>query len=136
MKKRKNHMHGFEHWPEDLRRICFAIRRGDRVVFTRHFREQLVNRGIALGELFSIFKNGTAEIIQGHAVGTYPLGDGKFNRDPLRVVYGVTDTGKTIHVVIALKNPLLFITVYFPDPEIFEPDLKTLRKEFRFKEIY
>jgi len=133
----KNHLYGCENWERETREICQAIRNKVRVNFTTHFWSQLEKRGLTVGEVYSIFKNGTAEIVQGHQKGTYALNGGKLNEDEIRVFYGVTNTGKVIHVVVALsgKKRFKFVTVYIPNLYIFKPDLKTLRPEWAFKEI-
>ncbi|MBL4952159.1 DUF4258 domain-containing protein [Neobacillus sp. YIM B02564] len=133
---KRNHLHNREKWERELQDICFQIRNRKHVIFTNHFLDSLKERELEVGEVYSIFKNGTAEIIQGHAVGTYALNGGKLNTDEIRVFYGKTKTNKIIHVVMAVApGKFKFVTVYFPSLQYFEENLKTLRKEYQFKKL-
>lgn len=128
--------HNHEKWGEETKMITKAIAEGQQAIFTKHFWDSLNDRGIEVGDVYSIFKNETAEIIQGHAPGTYAIPGGKLNKDPIRVFYGRTKKGKVIHVVVALSgSQYKFVTVYYPNRKFFLKDLKTLKKKFRHKEI-
>ncbi|MBO8128055.1 MAG: DUF4258 domain-containing protein [Peptococcaceae bacterium] len=108
------------HERERWRREEAYIRR-TRIVFSGHFRERMRTRGITLQEIARVIETG--EIIQGHAPWTYGN-----NPNPVRVVMGHGEGDRVLHVVVALrKDAVVLVTVYEPDPEIWEDDLKTLK---------
>lgn len=132
----KNHLYKRAEWDRELQEVCDSIRRGNKVQFTSHFWESLKERSLNVGDVYSIFKNGSAEIIQGHAIGTYALNGGLLNTDEIRVFYGKTNKEQIIHVVMAIVKPgkYKFVTVYYPDAMFFNADMKTLKSEWAFKE--
>ncbi|MFE8700995.1 DUF4258 domain-containing protein [Cytobacillus sp. FJAT-54145] len=133
----KNHLYKESQWNDEQSLIKAHIQTGKRVIFTKHFRDSLEDRALSVGEVYSIFKNGSAEIIQGHAPGTYAIGGGSLNSDEVRVFYGKTKSGKTIHIVFAITSDgkYKFVTVYYPSLEFFENDYKTLRSAFCFTPV-
>lgn len=133
----KNHLFKSQQWPAEQAQIIQRIRQGEQVKFTEHFAASLQQRGVSVGEVYSIFKNGSAEIIQGHDRKTYAIQNGPLNQDEIRVFYGRTKANRIIHVVMALPQDgsLKFITAYFPTRVYFEVDFKTLKREWQFHHI-
>ncbi|MFT9488327.1 MAG: DUF4258 domain-containing protein [Tepidibacillus sp.] len=135
----KNHLYGKLNWMKEQQQFVSYIRKGGQVKFTSHFWDSMSDRSVSIGDVYGIFKNGTAEIIQGHAIGTYSVDGGKLNEDELRVFYGKAKNGTIIHVVVAIENlnkkKFKFVTVYIPSPVYFESDMKTLKKKWQFRII-
>ena len=130
----KNHLYSQETWSQDLELIrSRAI--SDKLRLVNHLYDSLTKRGMTVQDVLNAICDPSAEIIQGHAKHTYPYGFQTLNQDELRVVFGRTQDGKVIHVVIAMKT-FNVVTVYFPTNNVFQQDLKTLRTEFCFKPIF
>jgi hypothetical protein len=108
------HVQGEKNW-EMIRRL--AAQR--QVLWRQHALERMLERGITREQLFVALEQG--EIIE-----SYP-DDRPF---PSHLILHAGEN--PIHVVAAIdeKNSRCFIvTVYHPDFEHFEPDLKTRRKK-------
>ncbi|MCB9315658.1 MAG: DUF4258 domain-containing protein [Lewinellaceae bacterium] len=89
------------------------------ILWRKHSLEKMIVRGITRAEVLDVLENG--EVIQRYDY------DKPF---PSALLLGFSAT-RPIHVVTAFDETqqLVFvITVYEPDPTIFEPDFKTKRK--------
>ena len=131
----KNHLFGKENWTRDMENMIARVSSGRPFRYVSHFQDSLVKRGLTLNDVLSVFTNGTAKVIQGHAVGTFPFSFRNVNEDELRVVYGKLSSGKVIHIVVAISNMKL-VTVYEPSQNFFESDNMTLRSRYCFKPIF
>lgn len=113
---------GEERWKEEMRWIRRAQ---EKIAFSRHFLRRLKARRIKMDDIESVIKAG--EIIQGHAPGAYER-----NPDPVRLIIGPGADGRTLHLVVALKKKSVkLVTAYYPDPKIWEEDLRTLKRKNR-----
>ncbi|MFE8700996.1 hypothetical protein ACFYKX_10240 [Cytobacillus sp. FJAT-54145] len=136
----KNHLYNEANWGVLLQDVCAVVQDpSQEIAFTKHFRhESLKNRKLRLQEVWSIFRNGSAQIIQGHARGHYAIRKGCLNEDELYVFFGKMTSDKAwkrnkpVHVVLAKTSDgkYKFVSVYFPSLTYFEADYKTLRPEF------
>ena len=92
-----------------------AVNSAENIVVTQHGLRRLRERGVLLRDVMSAIDNG--EIIE-----EYPE-DFPF---PSCLILGSSVQGKALHTVVSLNDGLIYlITAYFPDPEIWEDDLKT-----------
>ena len=95
-----------------------AVNNAENIVITQHGWKRLQERGILLGDVMAAIDNG--EIIEEYPE-DYPF--------PSCLILGSSVQGDLLHTVVSLNDGLIYlITAYFPDPEAWEPDLKT-RKE-------
>jgi hypothetical protein len=102
----------------DLALVADAIRNG-RVRWQRHALKRMVERGITRADVLSVVQGG--EVIEDYPSDTpYPsaLVLGFVGDRPLHVVVAFDRTRAYAHVV----------TVYEPDTDRFEPDLRTRRR--------
>ena len=91
----------------------------EKVFFTGHAIQRMFERNIDEKDILSIIKQG--EIIENYPDDKpYPsfLISGNIGGKPLHVVTALDGKAKTCYVV----------TVYYPDPELWEPGLKKRRK--------
>ena len=130
----KNHLFQKETWQDDTQLLRDLVeKKGLRC--TTHLQDSLNKRDLPLADVLSIFQNDTVECIQKHDINTFPFAWDRLNNDVLSVFYGVTQQGKVVHLVVALKKRTL-VTVYFPSSLFFEKDMKTLKASYAFKPIY
>lgn len=103
----------------DLEAMHFAVRRG-RIEWNRHALERMAERGILREEVKAVLLHGKR--IEDYPE-DYPLPSALFLGRP---------HDRPLHAVAAFNadNGMVFIiTVYEPDLDHFEPDLKTRRKK-------
>jgi hypothetical protein len=102
----------------DLEAMRFAVRRG-RIEWQRHALERMVKRVILRQEIKQV-------LLKGELIEDYPE-DYPF---PSALFSGGTKE-RPLHVVAAwdaIQIMVFIITVYEPDLDHFEPDLRTRRK--------
>ena len=92
--------------------------KAENIVVTAHSRKRLLERGILLRDIMQVIAFG--EIIEQYPE-DYPF--------PSALLLGMSVNGKYLHVVLSMDGQTIYlITAYHPDPEAWEPDMKT-RKE-------
>ena len=92
------------------------VRRSYR--YTIHAQQQRIGRVILGTEIEEAVAS--AEIIE-----DYP----RHHYGPCCLIFGRTVTGKALHLVCSLRTIVDIVTVYEPDPQEWEPDLKTRRRQ-------
>lgn len=100
-----------------LDEISDALTKG-RFIVKKHCQERFEERLFTIADVLFSLRN--AEIIEYYP----PEGDSNS-----ALVCGRTSTGRYIHFVVVIDEDMLsLITVYEPDLEHFNPDMKTRRK--------
>ena len=95
---------------KDLRKSCDE----NRVTITQHATLRLLERGITMSDIVTVIKTG--EIIRQYE------DDKPF---PSCLVLGQGDTGLAIHTVVSHDGVIMYvITGYYPDPNIWQGNLK------------
>lgn len=89
-----------------------------RYRYTIHAAQQRISRRLRRHELEEVIGNG--EIIEDYPAHHY---------GPACLVFGRTAEGKVFHVVCSLRETVDVITLYEPDPEEWEEDLKTRKRK-------
>jgi hypothetical protein len=102
---------------EKLHVIAQAIKTG-KYRYTIHAAEQRIARSVARKEIEQV-------LLTGDVIEEYP--DHHYGQACL--VMGKTDKGRVLHVLCSLKEGLAIVTVYEPDLNKWEADLKTRRKQ-------
>ena len=99
---------------EDFRKI----NQPENIVITMHGQKRMHERGILLRDVINAIDHG--DIIE-----EYPT-DFPF---PSCLILGISVAGRYLHVVVSMDaGHINLIITYFPDPDEWEPDMKT-RKE-------
>ncbi len=100
---------------QDLR----ALNKPERIVLSEHARVRFSERGIALKSVIHCIENG--EIIEQYEQDT-PF--------PSCLICGYNEDHKIIHIVVSHNEEYIYlITAYYPDPERWEADFKSRRKQ-------
>ena len=98
---------------ETLKRLCSAA----KIKWTKHGMERMQERNISRADVKNCIMNG--EIIEEYP-NDFPI--------PSALVFGHNLNGAVLHTVCGTDGLFLYVvTVYFPDTEKFESDLKTRR---------
>lgn len=98
----------------DLQKLCSD----EDIHWTGHVLKRLIQRGISQADVIQTIQSG--EIIEQYP-DDYPY--------PSCLLLGLTVAGEPLHVVCGRgENEIWMITAYHPDPEEWEPDLKTRKK--------
>lgn len=97
--------------------IAQAVARG-RYRYTVHGAQQRIARRLGRGEIEETIFSG--EIIEDYTQRHY---------GPACLVLGRTAGGKALHIVCSLPPIVSIITVYEPDPQEWETDLRTRRRK-------
>lgn len=90
-----------------------------RIIWRRHALERMLQRDVSRDDVYKVIRNGVQ--IEDYP-GDFPFPSGLFS-DTLSL--------RLLHVVVALDEPedyLYVISVYEPDSDHFELDMKTRRK--------
>lgn len=99
----------------DIKELQAFCEDPDNVILTRHVLERIRQREIERDDLFSVVSTG--EIIEQYP-NDYPF--------PSCLILGNSLNGSPLHMVCGSgKNKVWFVTVYIPDPDEWEDDLKT-----------
>lgn len=100
---------------EQLRRMNKA----EQIAITEHARRRLVERGISVNDIIRCIDTG--EIIHQYE------DDKPF---PSCLILGADIDGGHLHVVVSHDDEWIYlITAYHPDPNVWESDFKTRKKE-------
>lgn len=103
----------------DLSQLKKLCENEDNIIITQHTLSRCIQRNIKVDEILQTIQNG--EIIEQYP-DDYPY--------PSCLVFGISNSGKVIHVVCATDNKSVWIiTAYIPNTIKWEKDLKTRRKE-------
>ena len=95
-----------------------VINRPEHIAVTKHAKERLVERNIAIADIINGINTG--EIIKQYE-DDKPL--------PSCLILGISVNNDYIHIVVSHDEEYIYlITAYFPDPGKWEKDFKT-RKE-------
>lgn len=97
--------------------IAQAVAAG-RYRYTIHGAQQRIARGLHRVEI-------EEAIASGEIVEDYPT----HHRGPACLILGRTRTGVALHLVCSCQAVVDIITVYRPDPDEWEPDLRTRRRK-------
>ena len=90
----------------------------DDVILTQHVLERIRQREVERDDLFHIIMSG--EIIEQYP-NDYPF--------PSCLILGNSIRGNPLHIVCGSgKNKVWIVTVYIPDPDEWEADLKTRKR--------
>ena len=94
----------------DLRKSCAE----NKITITQHAARRLLERGITMSAIINVINNG--EIIRQYEY------DQPF---PSCLVLGQDDSGISIHTVVSHDGTIMYIiTGYYPDPNIWQGNLK------------
>lgn len=85
--------------------------------YTIHGAQQRIERGIRRREIEEADADG--EIIEDYPTHHY---------GPAFLVFGKTAAGRPLHILFVLEPVLAIVTLYEPDPDEWEEDLKTRRR--------
>ncbi len=101
----------------DIKELQALCADPDNVILTHHVLERIRQREIERDDLFNVVSTG--KIIEQYP-NDYPF--------PSCLILGNSLNGSPLHLVCgSAKNKVWFVTVYFPDPDEWEDDLKTRR---------
>lgn len=105
-----------------IEEIREAIRAGIQVEYRYHAQERMVERDITRSDVMECIFNG--EIIE-----DYPLDENNTSEKsfPSCLILGYASGNRPLHVVVGMKDWVMIITVYIPDPNKWMPDNKTRR---------
>lgn len=98
----------------DIKGIC----KSGNIKWSTHAAEQILKRGISREDVIYA-------ILEGEIIEEYPSNW----PHPACLIYGRTKLKVIIHVVVGIGEHIHIITVYYPDTEKFEEDLKTRRNK-------
>lgn len=102
----------------DIKVLQMLSSNADDVIFTNHVLERIRQREFTKSDLLNAIKTG--EIIEQYP-NDYPF--------PSCLILGVDENYIPLHIVCGLgKNKVWVVTVYSPDLEEWEEDLKTRRR--------
>lgn len=94
----------------DIRRRCVD----GKIKWTVHASKRILQRGIDREDVLRC-------IMEGEIIEEYP----DYWLGPAGLVFGKGRDGKALHVVAGVGEFLHIVTVYYPDSETFEADMKT-----------
>jgi Domain of unknown function (DUF4258) len=101
---------------EKMAHIARAFARG-RYRYTIHAAQQRIARAVRRRDIEAV-------VAGGQVIEDYP----EHHYGPCCLILGSTDAGGPLHLVCSLRQIVDIITVYEPDLDEWEPDLKTRRK--------
>lgn len=102
----------------DIKVLQMISSNTDDVIFTNHVLERIRQREVTKRDLLNVIKTG--EIIEQYP-NDYPF--------PSCLILGIAENHNPLHIVCGLgKNKVWVVTVYIPDTEEWEDDLKTRRR--------
>lgn len=102
----------------DIKELQAIAVNEDNVVFTEHVLDRIRQREVSKLDLLNVIKTG--EIIEQYP-NDYPF--------PSCLILGVGENGDPLHIVCGFgKNKVWGVTVYIPDENEWEEDLKTRRR--------
>jgi len=94
-----------------------ALCHDSKIEVTMHFLQKMTTRGITYSEVKEAIMNG--EILEKYP-DDYPY--------PSCLIFGYTLQNRVLHVVVGIEETKLWlITVYEPDPELWDIDFKHRR---------
>ena len=102
---------------QKMARVARAVAQG-RYRYTRHGAEQRIARGVERHEIEEAIASG--EIIE-----DYP----QHHYGPACLTLGRTARGRALHVLCSVRAMVDIITVYEPDRNEWEDDLRTRRQD-------
>lgn len=98
---------------QDFRFRCME----GKIKWSMHSASRILQRGITRDDVICCIMNG--EIIE-----EYP----DFWINPACLIFGYSVENRVIHVVAGIDEYIHIVTVYYPNTDKFEDDLKTRRK--------
>jgi len=101
---------------QTMARIAHLVAQG-QYRYTVHGAQQRIARGIRRHEVEEAVASG--EIIEEYPAHHY---------GPACLVFGRSNAGRPLHILFGLEPILVIATLYEPDPEEWEEDLKTRRR--------
>lgn len=102
----------------DIKLLQMLALNTDNVVFTEHVLDRIRQREVTKSDLLNVIKTG--EIIEQYP-DDYPF--------PSCLILGLSENFSPLHIVCGFgKNKVWVVTVYIPDEEQWEDDLKTRRR--------